>query len=45
MNGDVNPETVGNLEEEIGKIAATIKSYHFEEGSTYGYMAVIIPES
>ncbi len=45
LHGNINPETVDTLEEEIGNIATTIKLYHFKEGNTFGHLAVIIPES
>ena len=45
LHGNINPETVDTLEEEIGSIAATVKSYHFTGGSDFEHLTVIIPES
>jgi hypothetical protein len=43
LHGDTNPATVDMLEEEIGKINATIISYHYDEGDIWGHLAAIIP--
>ncbi len=45
LHGDINPETVYTVEEEIGNITTTVKLYHFKEGNVFGHLAVIIPES
>ena len=43
--GDVNPESIDRLEEEIGGILTTVKSYHFEGGQTNGFLAIIVPQA
>ena len=45
LRGDTNPETVDKLEEKISIIAATIKSCHFDRGSKFGHLPIIMPES
>ena len=43
--GEITPESIDNLEEEIGGVAATVKSYHFEGGIDNGHLAAIIPQA
>ncbi len=33
MNRDINTESTDILEEELGEITASVKSYHFTQGS------------
>ena len=42
--GDITPEAIDNLEEELGGVATTVKSYHFKEGRVNGHLAAIIPQ-
>ena len=43
--GEITPESIDNLEEEVGGVAATVKSYHFDSGIDNGHLAVIIPQA
>ena len=45
ITGEITPEDIDNLEEEIGGTFTIVKTHHFEEGETYGSLAVIAPES
>ena len=45
LHGDISPETVDNLEEELGGIVVNIKSHHFVRGAEFGHLSVIIPQS
>jgi hypothetical protein len=42
--GVITPESIDNLENEIGGIFTILKSSHFNEGQRYGYLACVIPE-
>ena len=41
---EITPETVDQLEEQVGEACVTVKSWHFEQGQDYGHLPVIIPE-
>ena len=41
---EITPEAIDILEEELGGVATTIKSYHYKGGRTNGHLAVIIPQ-
>ena len=45
ITGEIEPEDVDNLEEEIGGIATTVKSNHYTGGRINGHLAAIIRES
>ena len=41
---EITPEAIDILEEELGGVATTIKSYHYKGGRTNGHLAVIISQ-
>ena len=41
---EITPEAIDILEEELGGVATTIKSYHYKGGRMNGHLAVIIPQ-
>ena len=43
--GGITPEAIDNMEEEVGGVVATVKSYHFKGGRDNGHLAVVVPES
>ena len=43
--GDIMPEQVDQLEEELARIMTTILSTHFAQGPKYGHLAMIIPKA
>ena len=43
LQGDITPETIDQLEEQLGAIAVTIKTHHYTEGGQYGHLACVIP--
>ena len=45
ITGDITPEDVDQLQEEIGSILVTIKSHHFRGGRTNGHLAVIVSQA
>ena len=40
--GDITPEAIDDLEEELGAILVKCKSHHFPQGQKYGHLAVIL---
>ena len=42
--GEITPEAIDNLEEELGGVATTVKSYHFKGGRENGHLAAIVSE-
>ena len=43
--GGIIPKSINNLKEEIGGVAATVKSCHFGGGIDNGHLAAIIPQA
>ena len=41
---EITPESVDQLEEQVGEACVTVKSWHYEKGQDYGHLAVILPE-
>ena len=41
---EITPETIDQLEEQVGEACVTVKSWHYEGGRDYGHLAVILPE-
>ena len=42
--GDITPEAINNLEEELGGILVECKLHHFPQGQKFGHLAVILGE-
>ena len=40
--GDITPEAIDDLEEELGAILVKCKLHHFPQGQKYGHLAVIL---
>ena len=45
ITGDITPEDVDQLQEEIGSILVTIKSHHFRGSRINGHLAVIVSQT
>ena len=43
--GDITPETLDILKEEIGGILVSVKSTHYDQGAKYGHLDVILGET
>ena len=43
--GDITPETLDIIEEEIGGILVSVKSTHYDQGSKYGHLVVILGDT
>ena len=43
--GDITPEAIDDLEEELGAILVECKSHHFPQGQRYGHLAVILGQA
>ena len=43
--GEIGPDDIDRLEEELGEIATTAKSGHFPQGEIFGHLPMIIREA
>ena len=43
--GDITPEAIDDLEEELGAILVKCKLNHFPQGQKYGHLAVILGQA
>ena len=41
---EITPESIDQLQEEVGNILTMVKSWHFEKGREFGHLAIIIDE-
>jgi hypothetical protein len=44
ITGIITPESIDELENELGGAFTKLKSTHFEEGQRYGFLATVIPQ-
>ncbi len=44
ITGIITPESIDELENELGGAFTKLKSTHFDEGQRYGYLATVIPQ-
>ncbi len=42
LNGNITPESVDRLEDELGGVCTIIKMHHYAQGQKYGHLASII---
>ena len=41
---EITPESIDQLQEEVGNILTMVKSWHFEKGREFGHLAIILEE-
>jgi hypothetical protein len=44
LNGNITPESVDRLEDELGGVCTIIKMHHYTQGQKYGHLASVIPQ-
>ena len=45
ITGTITPESIDELENELGGAFTILKSKHFAQGERYGHLAIVIPEA
>ena len=45
ITGIITPESIDELENELGGAFTILKSTHFAQGQRYGHLAIVIPEA
>ena len=44
LNGNITPESVDRLEDELGGVCTIIKTHHYTQGQKYGHLASVNPQ-